>query len=243
VVNADKTDVANGSNKTSADTGRAPRDSRKPGFLMMWPVIIIVLVALAGALFGARAALLVAGEVVAILAFVVLRNLWGDRLWEITGIAVIVASVTVLAGLQQLQPGNLLSNADAGARAAKAAPSTNVPAELHGQAINAQQVDRVRFQGSNLINSRLNGLDLRGKDFDGANAAGASFRGSRLDGASLRGVDLRGACLRGASLQGADLSGADLTDANVQGVSITPETKRSASAWPPPGKPATKACR
>lgn len=195
----------------------------------------------AGGLFGAQAALLVGGEVVAIIVFVAAHQLFGARLWLATGLAIVIASFVALAGLQQVRPDGWLASATkATAGPPKSSPSPAV--DLHGQTIRPDQVAALRFRATNLSGTRLNGLDLRGKDFDGASARGASFRGSRLEGASFRGADLREACLRGARLEGVDLSGADLA-ARMWRATISTESRQTASQWPPPGPVSNNACR
>ncbi|MCP9948714.1 pentapeptide repeat-containing protein [Actinomadura madurae] len=230
-----------------ADTTRENVSGAEPAggwkaMLWIWPAIVITIIASAGGLFGAQAALLVGGEVVAIIVFVAAHQLFGARLWLATGLAIVIASFVALAGLQQVRPDGWLASATkATAGPPKSSPSPAV--DLHGQTIRPDQVAALRFRATNLSGTRLNGLDLRGKDFDGASARGASFRGSRLEGASFRGADLREACLRGARLEGVDLSGADLAGANVEGATISTESRQTASQWPPPGPVSNNACR
>lgn len=241
--------MTNADNDGAVKTDEAPlpepvrvRPANWRSMLWMWPAAAIILVALASALFGAYAALLVAGETIGVLLFVAAIRLYGERHWLAAGLAVIAASTIVLAGLQQLHPTRLLANLSESQRRATAS-LVGGPVDLHGQTINAKKASETEFAGANLTDSNLSGLDLRGKDFDGADAAGASFQGSNLDGANFRGADLRGACLRGARLQGADLSGADMTGADVSGASISTRTMRTAIRWPPKGTSFTPACR
>jgi hypothetical protein len=241
VTHAGESDATQSDAKPSSELPRLPRADWRV-MLWMWPAVPIALVALASALLGTSAALLVAGESLGVLLFVGAIRLLGDRQWVSAGLAVIVASVIAFAGMGQL---HLAKPPGSGtvARTQQTSP-TSGPTDLEGQTISAGEASGADFAGANLEDANLNGLDLAGKNFDGADAAGASFEGANLNNSTFRGTDLRGACLRGATLEGADLSGADMTGADVSGVAISAKSKSTTILWPPPNNTSpTIACR
>jgi len=79
------------------------------------------------------------------------------------------------------------------------------------------------WQGAQLVNIDLQGLDLRGFDFSRANLSGADFSGADLEGtdfsdANLQGANFDGALLRDVILSGALVSNTTFNDSVLTGV-------------------------
>lgn len=227
----------------SAEAARSKRGSGPPRWssLWAWPAAVIALVALAGATFGPYAALLVAGEAIAILVFAAVAGTSGNR-WIAAGVVVLIASVVTFIGLEQLDPTRLLAQLRGAVAADTHTGPRNDIVDLRGRDITQSHANEIDFRRAQLTGATFDGLDLRGRDLDGVDASGASFRGTDLAGASLRGTILRGACLRGARLRGADLTGADLTEADVSGADVSAAVTKTAAVWPH-GRAAPTTCR
>lgn len=213
------------------------RDDRPHfGSVWVWPAVIIALAALVGAVFGPTIALLIAGQVIAILIFAVAARL-GRNEWLAGVVALTTSSVLVFAGVTQL--GRVFTRPSLPTvTGARSRPTVGTgPADLRSRNVTQQAVRTIDFRHAQLTGAKFDGLDLRGRILDGVDASGASFRGSHLEGASLRGTMLRGACLRGAHLQGADLTGADLAGADIAGAEMPSGARKSASVWPSKSKP------
>jgi uncharacterized protein YjbI with pentapeptide repeats len=80
--------------------------------------------------------------------------------------------------------------------------------------------DRASFDGEDLADVDLAGLDFSGASLEGALLDGSDLRGCRFAGANLRGAQLGRADLTSAVLDGADLEGADLTSAKLTGATF-----------------------
>jgi uncharacterized protein YjbI with pentapeptide repeats len=74
-----------------------------------------------------------------------------------------------------------------------------------------------RFEGLDLSNKVLTGVNLDSVVFLNSNLSGANLQKSKLDNVQISG-DLSGRNLDNASLLNADLSGSDLSDANLRDV-------------------------
>jgi hypothetical protein len=197
--------------------------------LWLWPAVAIVLASVAGMLFGSMGVILSFEAMGAILVVAGILFLSQDR-WLTFGLAaVLTASLVIIASSIRLH--EFRSEGDS--RTAAAVPNAlNPPVDWQRQVISQAMADEANFRGADLNGADLNGIQLSHKNFDGAQANDASFLGSQLEYASLRGASLRGACLEGANLTGADLTGADFSGADVAGVTVTPQARRAALAWP-----------
>ena len=81
------------------------------------------------------------------------------------------------------------------------------------------------FQGGDLVDCDLVGVDLSGSkssllNFQGSSLEGAKLVGTSLLSANLRGVNLRNADLRESWLTFSDLEGADLAGADLRGCNV-----------------------
>lgn len=184
---------------------------KQGGPLWAWPVLGVVLVAVAGQQYGRGGALLVAGVGAACFVLVGSQLLFGGqvRLYA-SGAAFCAGVVVVVLALVQpvAEPGE-----------------PNTAGELPARPANQDLLARPTLAGVDLGGADLRGFTLSGESLDGADLAGANLRGATLSGASMRGADLRGAdlresCLervdlRGALLDGVLATGADTTDAVV----------------------------
>jgi len=196
--------------------------------IWVWPVVAIVLVAVAGQVFGLLGALIGAGCAAAALFFSaaeVVRTRRARRLAPIGALAFVLAVIAVFV-LQGALPWSR----------GTPAPAADVLLNARGERLTADDLREGNLRGAQLAGADLTGLDLPNRDLDGAAAPGAMFRDADLTGASLRGVDLRGADLSGACLDRADLTGADLNGARVGGATIAIPFGTTVTGTPlPPG--------
>jgi len=174
--------------------------------IWVWPLAAIVLVAVAGQVFGLLGALISAGCTAAALFFSAAEVVRTRRARRIAPIAAVVAVVAVVA-LFVLQ-GALPWSWEIPAR-------DDTIFDAHGGRVTIADIGARNLRGAHLAGADLTGLDLRNRDLAGADAAGAVFRDADLTGALLPGADLRGADLTGACLDGAVLTGTELTGAQV----------------------------
>jgi len=196
--------------------------------LWLWPAVAIVLASIAGTLFGSMGVILGFEAMGAILVVAGILFLSQDR-WLTFGLAAaLTASLVIIASSIRLHE----SRSEGDSRTAAVPNALNPPVDWQRQVISQAMADEANFRGADLDGANLNGIQLSHKNLDGAQANNASFLGSQLEYASLRGASLRGACLEGANLTGADLTGADFSGADVAGVTVTPQARKAALAWP-----------
>lgn len=204
-------------------TGAAPPRARDQS-LWIWPVVALTVIALAGQLWGATAALLSAVVLVATLVLFI-----GDTLHLWFRLAVLGGSVVLVAAL-------VTSQVSGFGQLFRSHVGDDGRTDLRGRQVPADQVDDLDFQRARLSGAVLDDLSLISKDFTKVIANGASFRGADLTnttwlGADLRGVDFRGACLVKANFTGARLDGIDATGADTSGVILPPQAMTN-SLWP-----------
>jgi len=207
---------------TRAETAAPPR--RRDQSLWIWPVVALAVIALAGQLRDATAALLSAVVLVATLVLFI-----GDTLHLWFRLAVLGVSIVLVATLVTSQ----VSGFD---RLFRPHVGDDGRMDLRGQQISADQVSNLDFQRARLSGAVLDNLSLVSKDFTKVIANGTSFRGADLTnttwlGADLRGADFRGACLVEADFTGARLDGIDATGADTSGVILPPQAMTN-SLWP-----------
>ncbi|OZM81721.1 hypothetical protein CFP66_12220 [Pseudonocardia sp. MH-G8] len=184
--------------------------ARPTALAAVWagPAVAIVLVAVAGQVFGVLGAVIGVGCSAAAISFSAgeaLADGHRRRAFAVAALVLLLAAMTVFAW-QGAWPWS------------RATASAVGGDDLRGQRIEPDQVTELR--GASLAGADLAGLEMRSADLAGVAAPGATFRDTDLTAASLRGADLRGADLRGACLIDADLAGADLTGANVAGAAV-----------------------
>jgi hypothetical protein len=184
--------------------------ARSTSLAAVWagPAAAIVLVAVAGQLFGVLGAAIAVGCSAAAISFSAAEALAAGhrrRAFAVTALVVLLAVMAIFAWQGAWSWSRTVARS-AGAE------------DLRGQRVDSGQVSALR--GALLAGADLSGLELRGASLAGIVAPGATFRDSDLTSAALRGADLRGADLRGACLVHADLAGADLTGANVDGAAV-----------------------
>lgn len=183
--------------------------TRRVVSVWVWPMVLIVVVAVAGEFLGAVGAAAAAAVVFGIALFVI--GVWWlgpqQRAWVL-----IVALGIALVGTV-----GLVGTAVPFTRTGDAGRS-----ELRGAKLSQRDIASWDLRGADLSGAELEGLDLRRESLAGAVVRGASLRGSRLEGVSLRGADLSGADLREACLRGADFAGAIVAGVQIEG------------AWPAP---------
>ncbi len=88
---------------------------------------------------------------------------------------------------------------------------------LRGVDLREADLSEAKFQGAVLEQANLKGANLSRADLREANLAGANLTGAELVWANLHKVNLRGANLRGADLSGAYCKDADFTGADLGG--------------------------
>lgn len=190
-----------------------------------WPAVAVAAAGLAGYLFGAVAALLVAGQTVATLLFVAGDNPPDRRRRSWLTVSAVAAGMFVVAALfWQASSIGLLRHVG---------PSrTSGPTDLAGRTVTESMLKGVDLRGATLSGANFDGLSLVRFSLAGSIAPGASFIGSDLRGVSLRGADLRGAnftmaCLRDSHLDGAELTGANITGADITGIKLPAKVRRT----------------
>jgi hypothetical protein len=179
--------------------------------IWIWPVVAIVLVAVAGQVFGLLGSIIAASCAAAALLFTAAELFRARRARRDAALLSIGCVLVVLAVFT-------LQGAVPWSRAVAAGGGL---VDARGERPTPDDLRVPTLRGALLDGADLTGLDLGGRDLAGAEAAGAAFRDADLAGASLRGADLRGSDLTGACLDGADLTGADLTGAKVTGATVT----------------------
>ena len=88
---------------------------------------------------------------------------------------------------------------------------------LRGVDLREADLSEAKFHGAVLEQANLKGANLTRADLREANLAGANLTGAELVWANLHKVNLRGANLRGADLSGAYCKDADFTGADLGG--------------------------
>lgn len=209
-----------------------PTLPRRRWALWAWPAIVITLIALAGQLFGAVGAIVIAGQTVATLLFIAGDQLLDRRPRNWLAISAVGAgTVVVLLLLWQSHAPSLRHGGE------HAAPPKG-PVDLRGKVVTPRDLSGVVLRGALLGGADMDTLDLTHHDLTGVSAPGVSLRASDLQRVHLRGADLRGADLGGACLRYADVAGANLAGANVAGADLTGLTVAAAMKKTLIGKPA-----
>lgn len=177
--------------------------------IWIWPLVAIVLVAVAGQVFGLLGAIITASSALAALLFTAAELLRSRRARQSAAVVAVIGAVAVMAlfALQGVMPWSRTS----------ARPGNAL--DLRGHRISASNLTG-DLRGARLAGADLSAVNLHGRDLAGVDAPGTSLRNANLAGASLRGADLRGADLRGACLDTADLTGAELSGAEITGATI-----------------------
>lgn len=220
-------------------------DERSGRSLWLWPVVAIVLTAVAGQLLGVTAALLAGAGAVAAAVWMLGSRLFSRRSHRTVALISMVAGVLITTG-GVIQQRSVPFEARAGqlstgpmSPVSSASPSAPAPGrlDLSGRRLSREELSGLDLRHAVIRGSVLDGLDLRGRDLSEVDAAGASFVGVRMDGARLRRANLSGAsfrrsCLRGADLSEAKVHGVDATGADVTGASAPPTISQEASSWP-----------
>lgn len=201
--------------------------------IWIWPVVAIVLVAVAGQVFGLLGSIIAASCAAAALLFTA-AELFRARRARRDAALLSIGCVLIVVAIFTLQ------GAIPWSHAAVAAGEALVDAR--GKRPTADDLRVPTLRGALLDGADLTGLDLGGRDLAGAEAAGTAFRDADLAGASLRGADLRGSDLTGACLDGADLTGADLTGAKVTGATVTLPAGAVVSGSPLPVGERARSC-
>lgn len=210
------------------------RRIRRGQLMWLWPVPVMVAIAMAGSAWGAAGALIVTAVITGLLVFIATLRIDPKRR---LGAAYLVTAVagTLVAGLA-FQHSSPPSPAAQGG-----------PVDLRGQTLSPEDLDGLDLRGGQLGGAGFAGRDLRGRDMSGADAPGATFQGANLSRASFRGADLRGvnfvgACLRQANLAGADLAGADVTRADLTDAVLPAGWQTIAAGTPLPAGDTAASC-
>lgn len=207
---------------------------RRDQLLWLWPIGVLLLMVLAGRVWGPIGTLVAAATAIGTLALFI-----GDVVFGLA-LRVCIASLAVLVVAAALIGHNHAWFSIPSSRLAAAAPQSRVSGRvvnLSGERVTLADLKGKNLQGALLAGADLSGLDLYGMNLNGIVAPGASFRHAILDrasliGANLRGADLSDSCMHGAVLTGAKLAGANAAHADVTNVTVSPAAITSAAVWP-----------
>jgi hypothetical protein len=217
---------------------------RRDQLLWLWPALSLLVVAMAGEIWGTYGSLL-AG----LLAMSTLVLLLGNEVvhgWS--WLAVAIAATAAITAVVVAHRAGVAVLAGRKAAAAQTAASQRQPVDLRGQRVTVADIQGRDLRGALLAGAVLDGLDLTRVRLNGADARGASFRDANLEWADLRGADLSGsdlrrACLSHVDLSGARLYGANAREADVSSVSVAKGAAARAAVWPRPSdRPPSDVC-
>ena len=214
-----------------------------------WPAAAIVVIAVAGQVFGLLGSIIAASAACCAVLFSAVEFLdnggYSSRRQDMRRRFIAVLAFTATVGVITLFTSQ---GAVPWSRPAPSNTAADGPVDLRGKQVIQAQVSEDDLRGALLAGADLSALDLRSRNLDGASAPGAVLRGANLAGASLQRVDLRGAdltraCLAGADLRGAVLDGADRTGTNLTGATTAnpapPESTSTTKPNPAPTCPPT----
>jgi hypothetical protein len=207
---------------------------RRDQLLWLWPVGVLLLMVLAGRVWGPIGTLVTAATAIGTLALFI-----GDVVFGLA-VRVCIASLAVLLVAAALIGHKQSWIPIRSSRLAAAAPHPSASEgviNLSGKRVTLSDLKGKNLKGALMAGADLSGLDLYGMNLNGIVAPGASFQHAILDRASLIGADLRGAnlsdsCMHGAVLEGAQLAGANAAHADVTNVAVSPAAIKSAAVWP-----------
>lgn len=232
----------------TSDEGSATKSERS---LWIWPVILIIGMAVVGQIAGPLGVLAAGVSLAgAPLLFTGARSRSFPRRWLVP---VYLSVCLLIIGAIVAAESGVLGNRPVGA-------STSIL--LRGNLSPGADVAGIKLDGENLRDKDLRGITAPGASMEktiledaklaGADLRGANLRGARLDDADLRGVNFAGAdltdavltdtCLRGANFTGAVMKDVNANGAAVENTVVTPEQTGTTKDWPNSAQNVPGAC-